>query len=329
MNEQDGRVVTRRSFLAAGLAVGMGVVLAGCGGDDAPAETAATTAASGDFPLTMRHRYGSTTIPSVPQRVVTAGFNDADFALAVGVVPVGVANFIGPFPEETRSWAQDALGGARPDVVSDEQGALMFERIAALRPDLIVYYSYLEEQDYTRLSQIAPTVVEPGDGTRWPRHTLDVGRALGREPQARDAVQATRDRFAQARRDHPEFAGTTAALLFGVDVGSNYYLLPPSDPRVGLFTSLGFAMPGVTGEISQERVDLLDQDVIVLIGADPGKMEADALFQRLDAVRQGRVADLGGFGDEFAGALGFDSPLSLPTALDIAVPVLAQALAAG
>ena len=49
-------------------------------------------------------------------------------------------------------------------------------------------------------------------------------------------------------------------------------------------------------------------------------------MQRLDAVRDERVAYLGGFEQQFAGALGFDSPLSLPAALDVAVPVLAAAL---
>jgi hypothetical protein len=44
-----------------------------------------------------------------PQRVVGASFNDADYALALGVVPVGVRDFIGPIPEERRSWGQPAF----------------------------------------------------------------------------------------------------------------------------------------------------------------------------------------------------------------------------
>ncbi len=326
MDLPQTRPITRRSFLAAGLAEGLGSALAGCGDDGGGGATTAG-AAAGDFPLTMRHRFGTTTIPARPERVVTAGFNDADFALAVGVVPVGVADFIGPYAEERRPWAQEALGGAEPEKVSGESGELHFERIAALRPDVIVFYNYLDDSVYRRLSAIAPTVVAPKEGTLWRRHTIDVGRALGREAQAREAVAGVDDRFATERSAHPEFEGTTAAILFGVESGADYYLLESTDARTGLFTSLGFTMPRVTGEISRERADLLDQDLIVVVGTEREALEDDRLFRGLDAVREGRVAYLGGFDEQFAGALGFDSPLSLPAALDVAVPAMARALA--
>ena len=274
----------------------------------------------------MEHVYGTTEIPARPERVVTAGFNDADFALAVGVVPLGVADFIGSFPEETRPWAQDALGGAEPEVVTNDAGELLPERIAALRPDVIIYYNFLQDTDYEVLSQIAPTVVEPQVGTQWQQHTIDVGRALGREAEARSVVDEVEARFAAERADHPEFAGTVAALLFGVATDTNYYLLEPTDSRVGLFVSLGFEMPETTGEISGENAALLDQDLIVVIGMTQEELAADPVFSALTAVQEGRVAYLGGFEEEFAGALGFDSPLSLPAALDIAVPELARAL---
>lgn len=119
--------------------------------------------------------------------------------------------------------------------------------------------------------------------------------------------------------------GKTAAIQFGEDL-STYYLLKPNDPRTGLFTSLGFRLPERTGEISREQVHLLDQDVIVVIGADRTAYQDDQLLQGLRAVKEGRVVYLGGFETEFAGALGFDSPLSLPAALDIVVPALAAAL---
>jgi iron complex transport system substrate-binding protein len=258
---------------------------------------------------------------------VTAGFNDADFALALGVVPVGVADFIGPFPETTRSWAREPLAGARPEVVTSGTGELLLERIAALDPDVIVYYSYLEDaEDYRRLAAIAPTVVEPRAGTLWQRHTLDVGRALGRERQAREQVRRVQARFAREREAHPEFAGTTAAVFFPTSSGPDYYLLEPEDPRTGLFTTLGFRMPEVTGPISRERAALLDQDLLVVVGTTREELQDDPLVTRLNAVREGRVAYLGGFEGEFAGALGFDSPLSLPVALDLAVPALAEAL---
>lgn len=282
-------------------------------------------AAAAAFPVRIEHKYGTTVIPSVPERVVTAGFNDEDYALAFGVVPVGVRDFIGPFPEETRSWTQAALGGATPEKVSGADGALNFEAIAALRPDVILAYSYLLPEEYEKLAAIAPTVVEAKDGSLWPDHTLTVGRALGQEERAAEIVSSLERRFARVRQEQPEFAGKSAAIVFGYDP-AGYWLLEPADPRTGLFTSLGLALPERTGAISLEQAALLDQDVVVVVGAQPADYAGDELFQGIDAVREGRVVYLGGFDTEFAGALGYDSPLSLPVALDILVPSLAAAL---
>lgn len=303
--------------------------LVACGDDDTASSAAADAPATDDgaFPVTMEHKYGTTTIPEEPERVVAAGFNDADYALAFGVVPVGVRDFIGDFPEEERPWAQEALDGAQPEKISNADGTLNFERIAAADPDVILAYSYLEEAEYEQLSRIAPTVVEAEDGSLWPEHTRTVGRALGQPERAEELVAEVDAAFEAAREEHLEFVGTTAAVQFSADPTS-YYLLEPSDPRVGLFTSLGFEMPEQTGEISAEQVGLLDQDLLVVVGLEEDAYADAALFQGLDAVREGRVAHLGAFGGEFAGALGFDSPLSLPYAIDIAVPVLADALAA-
>ncbi len=291
-----------------------------CGADDG---TMPTPAGDGAFPVTIEHRYGTAVIPEEPERVVAAGFTDADFALALGVVPVGVRDFIGPFPEEDRPWAQEALDGAQPPKVGAEE--LNFEQVAALEPDLILAYSYLGEDEYARLSQIAPTVVEPEDGSPWQEQTVITGRVLGREAQAEQLVAATEARFAEALDEHPEFAGATVAVQFG-DPSASLYLLESTDPRWEFFASLGFSPPGEVGEVSRERVDLLNQDVLVFIGATDEQLDADPLLANLPAVREGRAVRFGGFDTEFAGALGFGSPLSLPYAIDIAVPKLAAAL---
>lgn len=316
---------------ALGLLLSLALVAAcgGDGGEDSLAAGAASAAgADGEFPVTIEHRYGTTEIPAEPERVVAAGFNDADYALAFGVVPVGVRDFIGTYDEDVRPWAQDALGGATPEKVSDSDGVLNYEEIAGARPDLILAYSYLEEDEYETLSQIAPTVVEPVPGTLWEAHTRDIGRALGKPDEAEAIVADVSGHFETLRATHPEFEGVTVALQFGVEPGE-YYLLQPGDARIGLFTSLGFTMPETTGEISREQVDLLDQELLVVIGGDEASYASDELFQGLDAVEDGRVVYLGGFETDFAGALGFDSPLSLPYAADVVAPRLAEALAAG
>ena len=308
--------LTRRELLAGvGGLILLGAV--GCGGE----KRAQTGQAE-----TIKHKFGSVKVPDNPERVVAVGFNEADFALALGVVPVGVRDFIGPFAEESRPWAREELGGAEPKLVGGEE--INYEAVAALEPDLILgIYSFVDRDGYELLSGIAPTVAQSAKyedgGTPWQEQMLITGRALGKEAQAREVVSDVEARFAEARRRHPEFEGKTAAITFATE--GELYVLEPEDLRTRFFTSLGFELPEETGPISRERIDLIDRDVLVFVGTDRETLENDELLQSLDAVREGRVVYFGDFGTDFAGALGFSSPLSLSFALDAAVPRLAAA----
>src|SRR3546814_17288130 len=177
--------------------------LAACGDDGNDSASASDPDAGGAFPVTIEHIYGTTVIPEAPERVVTAGFNDADYALAFGIVPVGVCDFIGTFEEESRPWAQEALDGVDPEKVSNPAGELSLEAIAAAQPDLILAYSYLEKEEYETLAAIAPTVVEPSVGSLWDDHTRDVGRALGMSDRDDALVAEVGGTFAAARGDRP------------------------------------------------------------------------------------------------------------------------------
>ena len=77
--------------------------------DSAPSDTAAATIA-GAFPVTIEHKFGSTTIESQPERVVSVGFAEHEGLLALGVEPVGVRDWYGDQPYATWPWAQDELG---------------------------------------------------------------------------------------------------------------------------------------------------------------------------------------------------------------------------
>ena len=90
-------------------------------------------------PVTIQHRFGQTTIPAPPRRVVSAGFTEQDDLLAVGVVPIAVTTWWGDEPFEVWPWAQPKLGSAQPEVLSIYDGGFQFDRIAALQPDLIAH----------------------------------------------------------------------------------------------------------------------------------------------------------------------------------------------
>src|SRR3954469_948157 len=119
-----------------------GALLTACGSDEttstpSPARSDGT-AEDGAFPVTLAHKYGSTTIKSEPKRVVVVGLRDQDALLALGVVPVATTEWFGKHPGAIFPWATKALGSApKPTVLTNTDG-VQFEKVAAQRPDLIV-----------------------------------------------------------------------------------------------------------------------------------------------------------------------------------------------
>jgi iron complex transport system substrate-binding protein len=308
------------------------LALAACGGDDEGEGGAGAPAASG--PITVEHKFGTTEIPSPPERVVTAGYTEQDIVLALGVKPVGEREFLGGYAYEERPWAQKAIGDSEPAIVGAEE--INFEAVAAQRPDLIVaVHSGITKADYERLSKIAPTVAQTNEyvdfGMPWQDQTLLIGRALGREERARKLVEKVESKFAQAREEHPEFEGTQAILAYGGPDGYGAYA--SEDTRSRFLHDLGFETPAKVDELagesffvefSEERFRLMDQEAVIMF-AKRDDVIGNPVFKRLDAVREDRVIYLD-LSDQFAGALGYSSPLSLPYLIDEAVPMLAAAV---
>lgn len=306
--------------LAAALAVLTLAATTACAGGTSSGAEPSTGA--GAFPVTVKNKFGSTTIEHRPERVVTVGFNGQDFVLALGVVPVGVRTFLG-YDAANRPWAQDRLKGRDLPTVGGQE--LDLEKVAALKPDLILAVNaYIDQETYDLLSKIAPTVAQSGEyaqgATPWDQQTLLTGKVLGLSRKAEQVVADTQATFDAVVEKHPEFKDKTASFALG-----GAYSLGPDDYRTGWLAELGFKVPAKTGKVSDERLDVFDTDVLIVEGPTAA-LEKNPVFDQLDVVREHRVVRLGGFDDDFAGALGFNSPLSLPYVLEVAVPRLAAAL---
>ncbi|WP_432485094.1 iron-siderophore ABC transporter substrate-binding protein [Kineococcus esterisolvens] len=324
----------RRSVLAALAASGAVVTLAACGGEDdsagarSPASSAGTPTAAGGgaFPVTVEHRLGSTRITGAPARVVTVGYNEQDFVLALGLTPVGTRKTLS-YDSARRPWAQDLLPeGGIPEV---GQAELNLEAIAALRPDLIIgAYSYMEQGTYDQLSAIAPTIADApgrteGAAATWQEELRVIGEALGEAEGARALTEQVEAEFQDAVEANPGFSGKTISVA--LIISGQYYLLGAGDPRGKFFQDLGFEGNPTEGELSAEQISLMDTDVLVVLGAGAEEFTANGAAAALSVVTEGRTVYVPAFEDDFAGALGFSSPLSLPYAVERAVPVLAAA----
>jgi iron complex transport system substrate-binding protein len=312
-------------------------LLASCGGSDtepaAPGGTAEREANA--FPVTIEHKFGTTDVEAPPERVVTVGYTEQDIALALGVPPVATREFLGGYDWRKRPWAKGMPGASDPELVGSEE--INVERVAATRPDVLIgLNSGMTERDYDKLSKIAPTVPQSDEfidfGVPWQEQTLVTGKALGLEDKAEEVVADVEAKFAEARKEHPEFQGKTAALAYA-SANGGFGAYATGDYRVKFFEDLGFKTPKAIDELagdsfyvdfSAERLRLIDRDVVVMFAKREDVID-HPVYRRLDAVREDRVIYLD-LHDQLAGALGYSSPLSLPYAIDEAVPRLAAAI---
>ncbi|MFF0451328.1 iron-siderophore ABC transporter substrate-binding protein [Streptomyces sp. NPDC004609] len=315
-------------------------LLAGCG-SDSPAEPSDNppATAAGAFPVTVEHAFGSTQITKAPQRVVSVGYTDDQAILALGIKPVGMVDQYPNPPGKTPDintqwpWVKDKWGDSRPEVVmSNGDSGPNYEKIAALRPDLIIaVYSEIERAAFDRLSRIAPTVgrtkaeKEPFSA-QWQDNALHIAKALGKADEGTRLVRDIQGKLDAARKAHPEFANQTAVPLswFKTSVAP----FTTTDVRGRLVTGLGFKGATEIDKIadgkfytvlSPERIDLIDVDHIFVINdrADQEALKKFKLFTNLTAVKKGKVSYLlDSEGPAVGAAMSQATLLSLPYAID-------------
>ena len=316
--------LSRRGFL--GLAATTGLAVA----------SAASASAAPDG-VTVNHAFGSTHIPAPPRRVVSAGFTEQDDLLALGVVPVATTEWFGNQPYAVWPWAQPRLGGAQPTVLSLANG-IQIDRIAALRPDLIVAVNAgVDAKSYERLSAIAPTIPQAGPAPffePWKQQATAIAQAVFRPEAMKSQIEAIDTAFTNLARTFPQFQGKSIASLQGSTRWQDSAIATRAGWKTEWLTRMGFVIPAeldAFGRPDDDRAYIpLDQIEAVLGGVDVllWRTESDADVAALQAIPA--VAAFGSRNvfttGEQSGAIAFTSPLSFPLVADQLPPLLARAV---
>lgn len=308
--------------------------------DGAASTTAAAGAAAGTFPATVTHKYGTTTVKSAPKRVVVVGLREQDPMLALGVAPVATTEWYGKDPGALEPWARAKLAGRPLPAVLPSADDIDIEKVAAQRPDLILGIdSAMTRQQYATLSKLAPTVAPPAGtidyGTSWQQQLQMVGAALGQTAQAQKLQDDVEGQIAKVAADHPDWKGKEAV---NATDSEGLYVYGPKTANSRLLAELGFAFPaglagvggkdGFGGNISSERADLLDIDLVLwdyATAADRKAITTNPVYSKLAVHREGREV----FEQESSAlydALSKTSVLSVPVALKLLAPRFDAAL---
>jgi iron complex transport system substrate-binding protein len=344
------RALLKTAGTATAALAAVALSLTGCSTGPVASGTGQTAkASSAAFPVTIKHAFGESTIKEEPKRVVTISWVNDDVALALGVVPVGVPkNEWGGNDKGSTPWKDAALeklgagfGTAKAPVQFSEADGVNFTEIAKLNPDVILAaYSGLKEADYKKLSEIAPVVAHPeiAYGTSWQDSTTIIGKALGKEGEAKKLVEDTEATIKDKVSKYPQLAGKS--FIYGnlepaKGDGVNVYTANDNRPR--FLSEIGMKLAPAVEENSKgskeffipwsaEKANELASDVFVTWVPDASTADAiksDPLLGQIPAIKSGAlVADSD---NTLTLSISAASPLSLPWSLDKFLPQLGKA----
>ena len=281
----------------------------------------------------------------IDKRVVTIAWENGDTPLALGIVPVGISesNYGAETKNHLHAWTDEAfsvLGVDTPNVFDDTAG-WDYEAIADTNPDVILCaYSGLSQEEYDRLSQIAPTVPykEKPWQTTWRDQTIENAKALGMEEEGKALVDQTDALIKEKLKDYPSIAGKKTAFCW-VDASdmSTFYIYLNTDPRAAYLEDLGLHVPDSVKAltenaddfsitVSRENTDQLNDVEVMIVYGDQtllDAMQADELMKQIPAVRDGAVVLLDSTSNLAAGTT--PSILSIPYNLDEYLSVIDEA----
>ncbi len=299
-----------------------------------------------NYPMTITHAFGTTTIATKPGRIATVSWGNHEVPLALGVVPVGFAraNFGDDNGDGLLPWVAarlTELSAAAPPLF-DEGDGIDFEGVAAVQPDVILAaYSGLSQSDYDTLSQIAPVVAYPDQpwAADW-REMIRLNSAgMGEVVAGEELIAALESDIAQVVADHKVLVGKTAMFVTHLDARdlSTISFYTANDTRVRFFTDLGLSSPAsvrtasgdgqFSAKVSAERIDdFSDADIVVTYGnkALLTALADNPLAAQMTAVQTGSIVLLG---NDALGTAANPTPLSIPWLLNDYVALLAKAAA--
>lgn len=293
-------------------------------------------AGAGAFPATVQTAFGEVTIEAKPQRIVALGWGDAETVLALGGQPVGASDWLGFGGEGVGPWSE-GLYEQSPDLIDTLEPS--YEAIAALEPDLILdVKSSGDTERYERLSEITTTVGVPEGGesylTSVEDQTLMIAQALGVPEDGQALLDEVDERFEAAQDQHPEWDGLTVSAVTRTSEGWGAYI--EGGERVQFMQALGFVQnpdiaeldtsaSGFSVDISSERLDLLDADLIVAfpIWIETAEITDDPAFNAVPAVQDGRAVIIDG---DLSAAYSLGTTAARLYAIDELVPLITDAL---
>ena len=167
------------------------LVLSACGsttGSKDSKDSSGSAKQADEQTYTVRHAMGSTDIKGTPKRIVILTNEGAEALLAIGIQPVGAVQS----PAEKVWYDHMDMTGTESVGVESEPS---LEKIASLKPDLIIGNKMRHEAVYEQLSKIAPTVFAETLRGDWQENFKLYAKAVNQEEKGNEVLSAYNDRI--------------------------------------------------------------------------------------------------------------------------------------
>lgn len=261
---------------------------------------------SAEEQITIKHDLGKTKVAKNPKRVVVLELGFIDTLLDLGIKPVGVADD----NKAKQLINKDVLEKINGYTSVGTRSQPSMEKIASLKPDLIIADSSRHSGVYEQLKKIAPTIALENLNADY-QDTLDasltIAKAVGKESEMEKQLTAHEEKLSNVKRklgaqgESVLLIGNTNDAITARDenfftsrllaqVGYRYAINKSDNSK----TSNG---ESVNMKMTLEQLLDTDPDVIVLMTGktdnvdQDGKrpIEKDPLWKKLSAVKNGHV----------------------------------------
>lgn len=278
MSGPERTSTSRRAFLAfAGLAPL--AALAACSANNKG--TVEVKPSDAGFPMSITHRFGTTTLKARPSRIVALGTVEAETLVSLGVVPLSR-----PAADST-AWYRAglrALPSSETSQTYDDGRPLTASVFTELEPDaFLAVGSRLGREEYESLSALAPVILAPDSvpAEAWEPVTEFIAGVTGLKDAAAPLIAEVRQEVTDSVADYPGLKGATALFVSASSAsGSDLILAVQGSAPAEFFASLGLtAAPGLSslGKGLKEASARFPKGMVYLPRARAAELSADVM----------------------------------------------------
>jgi iron complex transport system substrate-binding protein len=283
-------------------------LLAACGGGTEEKSSNETKTPKEDS-YTVEHAMGSTTIKGTPKKVVILTNEGTEALLALGVKPVGaVQSWLGD------PWYDHIKADMEGVEVVGVESEVNVEKIATLKPDLIIGNKLRQEAVYDQLSAIAPTIFSETLRGDWKDNFQLYAKALNLEEKGTEVLSAYDQHVEDLKAKLGDKVNQEVSVVRFMAGKSRIYY---TDSFSGVvFNQLGFKRAAqqealftpdnklglLAVEVGKEVIPKMDGDLLFYFTYAPQGDKAaldtakewtnDPLWKNLNAVKSGNVHEV-------------------------------------